>query len=227
MVEITGAPPSPSPSSTSPPDGHSGIPKFCAGADLREMHALTTPLEAREFITSVHDACQALRDIPVPTLARIDGATLGAGLELAASCDFRVATHRSVFAMPEVKVGIPSVVQARLLANIVGWQRTREMVYLGHSVDATQAEQWGLVDRVCGTPGELHEASLAIVRAVVENGPRAMRAQKRLLRTWEERSLNEGVEAGVEEFADMWTEDRGEEVRNYMGRVLARNKGKK
>ncbi|KAJ9630154.1 hypothetical protein H2204_008659 [Knufia peltigerae] len=234
LVEITGCPPPPRWSTESTSDGSSGgsggggggVPKFCAGADLREMYSLTTPLEARRFITSVRDACQALRDMPVPTLAKVDGATLGAGLELAASCDFRVATRRSAFAMPEVKVGIPSVVQARLLANIVGWQRTRELVYLGRTVDGSTAARWGLVDRLTETPEDLDDACLEMARTMVENGPRAMRSQKRLIRLWEEQPLQAGVDAGVTEFADMWTEDGGEEVKKYMGRVLIRkNKG--
>ena len=70
---------------------------------------------AEAFITLVHRTCDCLRQLPVPVIARIDGYALGAGLEVAVSCDLRVATSRAKFGMPEVKVGLPSVVEAALI----------------------------------------------------------------------------------------------------------------
>src|SRR5215471_7276142 len=75
---------------------------FVGGADIREIAALDRE-SARSFITLVHRTCDAFRRMPVPVIARIDGHTLGGGLELACSCDLRVASDRSVFGMPEVK----------------------------------------------------------------------------------------------------------------------------
>jgi len=82
---------------------------FIGGADINDLAALDAD-SARGFITAVHVCCDAFRHLPVPTIARIDGYALGAGLELAAACDFRVASDRSVFGMPEVRIGLPSVV---------------------------------------------------------------------------------------------------------------------
>ena len=87
---------------------------FIGGADIDELAALDAD-SARAFITAVHVCCDAFRHLPVPAIARIDGYALGAGLELAAACDFRVASERSIFGMPEVRIGIPSVVEAALL----------------------------------------------------------------------------------------------------------------
>src|SRR6202035_706705 len=88
------------------------------GADIDELAALDAD-SARNFITAVHVCCDAFRHLPVPAIARIDGYALGAGLELAASCDFRIASDRSIFGMPEVRIGIPSVVEAALLPHLV------------------------------------------------------------------------------------------------------------
>lgn len=198
-------------------------PAFCAGANIREMAALTSNDEARRFITAVRDACQALRDLPVVTVARIHGLTFGAGLELAASCDFRYATSQSQFSMPEVVLGIPSVVQARLLANVIGWQKTKELVYLGKHIDGSTAFQWGLLDQVYEGPNELDAAVEEVVRNLASNGPQAMRAQKRLIRLWEERDLQTGVDAGVDSFASMW-DDGGSEPKEYMKRFTERER---
>ncbi len=87
---------------------------FVGGADIAEIAGLDRP-GARRFITLVHRCCDAFRRLPVPVIARIDGFALGAGLELAAACDLRVASDNAVFGMPEVRIGIPSVVEAALL----------------------------------------------------------------------------------------------------------------
>ena len=84
----------------------------------------------------------------MPVIARIDGYALGAGLELAAACDLRVASDRAVFGMPEVRVGIPSVVEAALLPQLIGYGRARRLLLTGVTIDADEALAWGLVDAV-------------------------------------------------------------------------------
>src|SRR5262249_50742029 len=92
---------------------------FVGGAGIAELAGLD-PAGARRFITLVHRCCDVFRRLPVPVIARIDGFALGAGLELAAACDLRVASEASVFGMPEVAIGIPSVVEAALLPKLIG-----------------------------------------------------------------------------------------------------------
>ena len=84
----------------------------------------------------------------MPVIARIDGYALGAGLEVAVSCDLRVATRRAKFGMPETKVGIPSVVEAALIPTLIGYGRARELLMLGEIIDADTALRWGLIERV-------------------------------------------------------------------------------
>ena len=95
---------------------------FVGGADIREMGDLN-PESARQFITTVHRCCDAVRRFPAPVIARINGVAFGAGLELAAACDMRVAVDDAVLGMPEVRLGIPSVVEAALLPGLIGWGR--------------------------------------------------------------------------------------------------------
>jgi enoyl-CoA hydratase/carnithine racemase len=79
-----------------------GHKSFIGGADIAEMARLDSPASARNFITKVSAACRSVRDCPVPVIGRVNGYALGAGLEVAASCDFRVASRTAVFGMPEV-----------------------------------------------------------------------------------------------------------------------------
>src|SRR4029078_6551281 len=104
------------------------------GASIPEMAALDR-VSAKDFITLVHRTCDCLRRLPVPVIARIDAYARGAGLEVAASCDLRVATTRAKFGMPEVKVGLPSVVEAALIPRLIGWGRARDPPMVGEIFD--------------------------------------------------------------------------------------------
>lgn len=173
---------------------------FVAGADILEMGGITTPAQARAFISQVHACCEAVRAFPVPVIARINGHALGAGLELAASCDLRVASETARFGMPEVKVGVPSVVEAALLPGLIGWGRTREMLLLGLTYDAAAARGMGLVDDVV-PPDQLDDAVEAKIAALLAARPEAVKLQKALIRRWEDMPPREGVQAGIDVFA--------------------------
>jgi enoyl-CoA hydratase len=183
----------------------SGERAFIGGADVREMAGLD-PEAARKFITLVHQTCASLRALPVPVIAQINGAVLGAGLELAASCDFRIAADHAVFGMPEVRLGMPSVVEAALLPQLIGWGRTRRLLLTGETIDAAQAERWGLVEEVVPL-AELDAATERAVDAILASGSRAVRLQKRLIQSWESQTIDGAIRAGVETFAEAWTSD--------------------
>src|SRR5205814_5407868 len=121
---------------------------FVGGANIDEMAEFAGPAEARNFILKVHACCKAIRDTPVPVIAAINGWCLGAGLEIAAACDLRLAANTARFGMPEVKLGLPSVVEAALLPALIGWGRTRRILMTGETFDAAAALAWGLVDEV-------------------------------------------------------------------------------
>jgi enoyl-CoA hydratase len=176
-----------------------GDKAFIGGADIREMSALSNAEEARRFITRLHKCCDAIRAIPVPTIARINGFTLGGGLEIAVSCDVRIATESAVFGMPEVKLGIPSVIEAALLPTLVGWGRARQIVLFGEKFSAQDALSWGLIERMVSA-AELDRAVDQWIDQALSCPPGAVRLQKRLIRQWEDMPLREAIQAGIDSF---------------------------
>jgi enoyl-CoA hydratase len=168
------------------------------GADIKEMAKLDQR-SAEAFITRLRDLCEAVRHFPAPVIARLPGWCLGGGLEVAAACDFRVAAHDAMFGMPEVKVGIPSVIHAALLPRLIGQGRARWLVMAAENIDAPTALAWGLVDAVA-KPAGLDEAVEHTVKALLECGPEALRTQKELCRRWEEMPLSEAINFSVAEF---------------------------
>jgi enoyl-CoA hydratase/carnithine racemase len=182
-----------------------GPKAFIGGANILDMATLNAET-AEGFITLVHRCCDSLRNLPVPVIARVNGYTLGAGLEVAAACDLRVASSNAVFGMPEVKVGIPSVVEAALLPGLIGWGRTRELLLFGENIDAATAHRWGLVEQVVA-PDALDAAVDARLDALLSNGPQAVRLQKKLMRRWEDLTLSQAVRAGIESFREAFATD--------------------
>jgi enoyl-CoA hydratase/carnithine racemase len=182
-----------------------GTRAFIGGADITEMATLDAD-SARAFITLVHRSCDVFRRLPVPVIARIQGHVLGAGLEVAAACDMRVAATDARFGMPEVRIGIPSVVEAALLPQLIGWGRTRELLLTGETIDAATAERWGLVEQVVA-PEALDAAVERRVSAILACGPRAVRAQKALIQAWENLPIREAIEHGIDSFAASWDSD--------------------
>lgn len=176
-----------------------GDKAFVGGADLDALGALD-PASAREFIGQVHQACAAMRECPVPVVARINGYCIGAGLELAAACDLRIAVDTAVFSMPEVRLGIPSVVEAALLPRLVGAGRARWLVMTGEAIHAAEALAWGLVEKTAPA-AQLDSAVNAAVDAILAASDEAMRAQKRLCQMWEEAPLETSIRVSVDEFA--------------------------
>src|SRR5260221_12027056 len=100
-----------------------GNKAFIGGADIREMSALTGAEDGRRFITRLHWCCDAIRALPVPTIARINGLTLGGGLEMAAACDVRIAVESAVFGMPGAKLGFPPVFGVAFFPMRIVWGR--------------------------------------------------------------------------------------------------------
>jgi enoyl-CoA hydratase/carnithine racemase len=175
------------------------------GADIKEMASLDQG-SAEQFITGLRDLCEAVRAFPSPVIARMPGWCLGGGLEFAAACDFRVAAQDAKFGMPEVRVGIPSVIHAALLPRLIGWGRARWLVMTAATIDAPTALNWGLVD-VVAEAGRLDAEVEKVVGMLLECGPEALRSQKALLKQWEELPLKESVDLSVGVFGRSFLTD--------------------
>ena len=172
---------------------------FLGGMNIAEMAQFDRD-SAREFITLLHHACHGLRALDVPSVARIEGFCLGGGLEIAASCDMRIGASNSRYGMPETQVGLPSVIEARLLPTLIGWGKTRELLYRGHIIDAREAERIGLINQVA-PDSELDAAMQVWIDDILRAEPGAIRAQKRLLESWVESAPAVGVQASIDAFA--------------------------
>jgi enoyl-CoA hydratase/carnithine racemase len=200
-----------------------GDKAFVGGADIREMSALAGAEDARRFITRLHRCCDAVRAIPVPTIARINGLTLGAGIEMAAACDVRVAVESAVFGMPEVKLGIPSVIEAALLPMLIGWGRTRQILLFGENFSVQEARSWGLVNEVVSV-GDLDNAIGRWLDQLLSCSPGAVRLQKQLIRSWEEMPIQTAITPEIESFE---TAIRSGESSAAMRDFLERRKARK
>lgn len=194
---------------------------FIGGADINEMATLDSTT-ASEFIELIHCVCQAIRELPVPVIARIEGYCLGAGLEVAAACDLRVAAVGSSYGMPEVRVGLPSVIEAALLPGLIGWGKTREMLYTGDLYSAREALEMGFIERLV-EEDELDRAVDDCVESIMKAGPRSIRLQKELIRQWEALPLHQAIEAGIGSFRRAFETDEPSE---YMKRFLNRDRGR-
>jgi enoyl-CoA hydratase/carnithine racemase len=175
------------------------------GADIKEMAGLDQK-SAEKFITGLRDLCEAVRNFPAPVIARMPGWCLGGGLEVAAACDFRIAANDAKFGMPEVRVGIPSVIHAALLPRLIGWGRARWLVMTAENIDAATALAWGLVD-VVAPEGGLDAAVARTAESLLKCGPEALRAQKALLRQWEELPLTESINLSIGAFGRTFLTD--------------------
>lgn len=117
---------------------------FSAGIDVAWVRDMSGP-EVRDVGRELHRTFLALRTTEKPIVAAIDGLCLGAGLELALSCDFMIASDRSTFGLPNIDRGIPAIVEAAILPLAVGIQGARELAYTGARWDAAKALARGLI----------------------------------------------------------------------------------
>ena len=172
---------------------------FTAGMDVHVLRDLE-PASATALITSLHDAIDAVHRAPFPVIAAVNGASLGAGFELALACDLRIAAANAIFGLPEVRVGVPSVIQAALLPPMIGPGRAAEMLLTGANVGAADALAWGLVNRVVERDA-LDAAVEETVGTILACAPAAVRLQKQLIVQWRESDLTTAVRAGIAAFA--------------------------
>jgi enoyl-CoA hydratase/carnithine racemase len=173
---------------------------FCGGADASELRALDAA-SSGAFLERIHRVCSVIRCLPVPVVASLHGAVIGAGLEIAAACDLRIAAEGTKFSMPEVRLGIPSVVEAALLPRLMGSGRAAWLVLTGEAIDARRALEWGLVEEVAGQMrADLDLALEKVVKNLLAGSPTALREQKRLLQLWDEAPLATSVAASIAAF---------------------------
>jgi methylglutaconyl-CoA hydratase len=165
---------------------------FSAGADLKERAGLGS-VEVAEAVASISRAMQAVGEIPVPTIAAINGVALGGGFELALACDIRIASTTAVLSLPETTLAIiPGGGGTQRLPRIAGEGRAKELIFTGRRISAGEALQYGIVQEVAA-PDELRGRALAVARTIASNGPIAVRAAKEAIARGLELPLDEAL----------------------------------
>lgn len=173
---------------------------FSAGMHLDAF--LSTPAAGgRDLIEQVASCVGAVRVAPVPTVAVIQGHCLGAAFEMALACDVRVCTPTATFGLPEVRLGIPSVVDAALLVQFVGLGKAKEMILTGgiYPVDAVPA-----VANVVVAATDLDAAVEDLLALLTAPTAEVVAAQKSLFETWLNVGLAEGIEVSKGVFGDVF-----------------------
>ncbi len=158
-----------------------GLTAFSAGMDLRERAAFSDAqlAEQHERIVAL---TTALTELPMPTVAAVEGFCLAGGFELALACDLIVSGRDAQLGLPETRVGIfPGGGAARLLTWAVGAARARDLVLTGRRLSGEEAEAWGLITRLA-EPGEALGAALAIAADLALAAPLGLREAKRAIR---------------------------------------------
>lgn len=175
---------------------------FCAGADLKERKGMTET-EARGFVQSLRKMMTDVSNIEIPTIAAIDGAALGGGMELALACDFRTASNGALVGLPETSLAIiPGAGGTQRLPRVVGLQNAKLLTLTARKMKAKDAHPFGLLDVVEGVncnglpmkeadvPAELlndasgagYKIALRLASEITPNGPIGVKAAKRALK---------------------------------------------
>lgn len=191
---------------------------FCVGADLKERAAFSDH-DLRRQRPIIEDAFGAVRNMPIPTIAAVEGYALGGGCELALSCDLIVASQTAVFGLPEVGLGlIPGGGGTQLLPRRVGWNRAADLIFTGRRIDGNDAFRIGIADRLVPA-GTAREMALQLAVDVAANSPVSLRAAKLALRRGFDVDLPSGLLIENESWEHAaYSEDRREGIAAFVGR---------
>ena len=185
---------------------------FSAGVDLHEMRDLT-PQKAEEFISTLHQAIRKVLVLPMPVIAAINGPCLGGALELILACDMKIAEEESIFGLPEVLVGVPSVIEASLLPKTIGLGRARRMIMTGESIMSQEALAMGLIDQVV-PKGSAEPAAMETAEKFRNISPKVLAAQKDIIAKWLELGEEQAADYSIKAFALGFTTGHPQEAMN-------------
>jgi 2-oxoglutaroyl-CoA hydrolase len=195
---------------------------FSAGGDVAEFLTLA-PADLEMW----GDTLTSAERFRKPVVAAIDGYTMGAGLELAVACDFRIATLRSEFAFPEVRLGmIPGSGGTQRALRLIGMTRAKLFMMTGQRITAERAEAWGLITQAVAND-KLDEAVDALAGELAERAPLALRTLKMVLNRGADAPLETALE--LERKAYAWlrsTHDYEEGVKSFVEKRSPKYRGR-
>ncbi|MCJ7831864.1 MAG: enoyl-CoA hydratase/isomerase family protein [Actinobacteria bacterium] len=189
---------------------------FAAGADVTELQPLG-PAEVDPIITRLHDALDALEDLPIVTISAINGFALGGGLELAMSTDLRYAGMGAKLGQPEIQLGIiPGAGGTQRLPRLVGLSRAKDLIFTGRHIKAEEALAIGLVDRVFDDE-EVFDRALEDAKAFAKGPTQALRAAKVAIQQGMQTDLRSGLLLEKDLFVGLFaTEDQKTGMRSLL-----------
>jgi methylglutaconyl-CoA hydratase len=193
-----------------------GDQAFSAGADLKERQGMSEK-EALKFVETIQRTFQELADLPMPTIAAINGHAFGGGLELALACDMRVMSVHASTGLTECGLGIiPGAGGTQRLPRLIGLSRAMDMIFSARRVTADEALLLGLVNYLAKDALHTKTIALEIATKIAHNAPLAIRAAKEALLLSQEKSLPDGLVTELACYHEILdTEDRREGLRAF------------
>jgi enoyl-CoA hydratase/carnithine racemase len=192
---------------------------FCAGADLKERESMSDD-DVREMLALYRSEFAWLGAAPFPSVAALNGAALGGGLELALACDLRTAAPHAVLGLPETSLGIiPGAGGTQRLPRLIGTAKALELILFGTRLDATEALSLGIVNRVARAGANVVEDTLAWLAPTLEGPPIAARSALQAVRAATSVSLGDGLDLERNAYEScLVSEDRKEALRAFAER---------
>lgn len=185
-----------------------GDKAFCAGFDIHPTNPMVSGLidavekkhlaPARELIRHIRKIVDAFADLPVPIIAAINGLAYGGGAELAVRCDFRVMDPNAVICFSEVRLGLmPDWGGGAALVHLIGRSRAADVLLTARKIQAGEAINVGLVNRIC-PPGDCLETAMDLADQIAANSPRAVHAALSLIRQSRDLTFNQTLDLEME-----------------------------
>lgn len=203
-----------------------GEKSFCAGADLKERKGVTAD-ETAPYVNAIGGAIDSIADLPMPTIAAINGYALGGGMELALACDFRIASSNAKFALTEVRLGImPGAGGTQRLPRLIGVAAAKQLIMLGRRIDAQRALELGLVMQVV-EPADLVAAVDAVVDELSGCAPISVAKAKQAIDRGIAMTMADGLRFERTCYdVTLFTDDRDEGLRAFAEKRKPEYKGR-
>jgi len=185
---------------------------FCAGHDLKQMRATPDKAYYQQLFAQCSEVMQRIVELPLPVIARVQGVATAAGCQLVASCDMAVAARSARFAVSGINVGLFCATPAVALSRTIGRKRAMEMLFTGEFINAEQAMEWGLINRVADDEA-LDEVLAELTASICAKSAVALRTGKALFQRQLQMPLRDAYTLAGETMAcNMMAEDVSEGI---------------
>lgn len=200
---------------------------FAAGADIKEISQINTPVKAHTFVNNIQSVFDKLERLPQPVIAAVSGLALGGGCEMCMACDIRIAADNALFGQPEIKIGvIPGAGGTQRLPRLVGVGRAKELLYTGDPIKAEEAYRIGLVNKVVPVASLMDEAKILASKIAKQPGY-ALKITKIVVNDGMNMDLRSAIAYEARSFEQLFaTEDQQEGMKAFIEKRKANFTGK-